>query len=63
MAQHRLIDNEAARRVTDGRYAFLEEGVIPAPSAGEWVATWQPGPSSSKDVRRRIPKKAGSKKL
>jgi alkylation response protein AidB-like acyl-CoA dehydrogenase len=51
------IDGAASRRVTDGRYAFLEEGVVPAPTAGEWVATWQPGASTSTDVRRRIPKK------
>jgi alkylation response protein AidB-like acyl-CoA dehydrogenase len=56
------IDNEASRRVTDGRYVFLEDGVIPAPTSGEWVATWQPGPSSATDVRRRIPKKSTSKK-
>jgi hypothetical protein len=56
------IDNEASRRVTDGRYVFLEDGVIPAPTSGEWVATWQPGPSSATDVRRRIPKKSTPKK-
>ncbi len=50
------IDGAASRRVTDGRYAFLEEGVIPAPTSGEWVATWQPGESTSPDVRRRIPR-------
>jgi hypothetical protein len=49
-------DGSLARKVTEGRYAFLEDGVIPASSAGEWVATWQPGPSTEKDVRRRIPK-------
>jgi alkylation response protein AidB-like acyl-CoA dehydrogenase len=52
------IDVEASRRVTDGRYTFLEEGVVPAPAAGEWVASWQPGPTSSTDVRRRIPPRA-----
>jgi alkylation response protein AidB-like acyl-CoA dehydrogenase len=49
------IDNEAAKRVTGGRYAFLEDGVVPAPAEGEWVASWKPGASKQKDVRRRIP--------
>ena len=49
------IDGVASKRVTEGRYAFLEEGVVPAPGGGEWVATWQPGPSTAEDARRRIP--------
>jgi hypothetical protein len=44
-----------ARKVTDGRYAFVEEGVVPPPADGAWVAPWQPGESTAKDVRRRIP--------
>jgi len=44
-----------ARKVTEGRYAFVEEGVVPPPTDGEWVAPWQPGESTAKDVRRRIP--------
>jgi hypothetical protein len=54
------IDGTASRRVTDGRYVFLEEGVVPAPTEGDWVSTWQPGPSTEKDVRRRIPKRSDS---
>jgi alkylation response protein AidB-like acyl-CoA dehydrogenase len=48
------LDLRAARRVTEGRYAFLEEGVLPPPSEGPWVAHWEPGPSSEDDVRRRL---------
>ena len=48
------IDAAAAKRVAAGRYTFLEEGVIPAPETGEWVAHWEPGPSQVADVRRRI---------
>jgi alkylation response protein AidB-like acyl-CoA dehydrogenase len=44
-----------ARKVTEGRYAFAEEGVVPPPTDGEWVAPWQPGESTAEDVRRRIP--------
>jgi Acyl-CoA dehydrogenase, C-terminal domain/Acyl-CoA dehydrogenase, C-terminal, bacterial type len=52
------IDNEAARRVMDGRYAFVEDGVLAPPTEGEWVSTWEPGPATTPDVRRRIPPRA-----
>jgi len=48
------LDREAARRVVDGRYAALEDGVLPLPEAGEWVSSWQPGASTVDDVRRRL---------
>jgi alkylation response protein AidB-like acyl-CoA dehydrogenase len=48
------IDTKAARRIVDGRYSFLEEGVVPIPT-GEWVAPWNPGASEAEDVRRRLP--------
>jgi len=50
------IEVEAAKRVLAGRYRFLEEGVITVPAEGEWVSTWEPGPSTEEDVRRRIPR-------
>jgi alkylation response protein AidB-like acyl-CoA dehydrogenase len=50
-------DVAIAKKVGQGRYAFLEEGVLPPPDDGEWVASWQPGPSTTADVRRRIPKR------
>jgi len=49
------LDVEAARRVLDGRYAFLEQGLVPRSPEGAWVAAWQPGPATVEDVRRRIP--------
>ncbi|MET0415229.1 MAG: acyl-CoA dehydrogenase family protein [Actinoplanes sp.] len=49
------IDVKAARRVLDGRYAFLEEGTISPPDDLAWVAAWQPGAATVEDVRRRIP--------
>jgi alkylation response protein AidB-like acyl-CoA dehydrogenase len=49
-------DGELARRVMSGRYTFLEEGVIAPPATGEWVASWQPGPARTADVRRRVPR-------
>jgi alkylation response protein AidB-like acyl-CoA dehydrogenase len=50
------VDGKAAKRVLEGRYAFLEEGVVPVPGDQPWVAPWKPGPSTAADVRRRIPK-------
>jgi alkylation response protein AidB-like acyl-CoA dehydrogenase len=47
-------DVRLARRVADGRYAYVEEGIVPPVSAGEWVAHWTPGPSTEPDVRRRV---------
>jgi alkylation response protein AidB-like acyl-CoA dehydrogenase len=49
------VDVEAARRVAGGRYAFLEQGVVPRSTEHAWVAAWQPGPATVEDVRRRIP--------
>ncbi|GAA4462781.1 acyl-CoA dehydrogenase family protein [Phytohabitans houttuyneae] len=49
------LDSKVAKRVLDGRYEFVEDGVVPPPSTGAWVSTWEPGPSTAQDVRRRIP--------
>ncbi|MDQ7902970.1 acyl-CoA dehydrogenase family protein [Phytohabitans sp. ZYX-F-186] len=49
------LDTKVARRVLEGRYEFLEDGIVPPPSDAAWVATWEPGPSAAEDVRRRIP--------
>ncbi|MCP2327461.1 hypothetical protein HDA40_005968 [Hamadaea flava] len=48
-------DVRGSTRIVDGRYAFLEDGILPPPESGDWVATWEPGPSSETDVRRRLP--------
>jgi alkylation response protein AidB-like acyl-CoA dehydrogenase len=47
------VDGKAAKRVLAGRYAFLEDGVVLPPTEGELVASWEPGPSTAEDVRRR----------
>src|SRR3954452_3384344 len=49
------LDVRAAQRVLDGRYTFLEDGVIDYPSDLAWVAAWEPGAATVEDVRRRIP--------
>ena len=49
------VDVKAAQAVLAGRYAFLEEGVVPPPADGTRVAGWEPGPSTAEDTRRRLP--------
>jgi alkylation response protein AidB-like acyl-CoA dehydrogenase len=59
---HKLWDNTddrdvaLAKRVAEGRYTWLEAGVLAPPSEGDWVSTWEPGPSTEPDVRRRLPR-------
>jgi hypothetical protein len=47
-------DYRRAKDIVAGRYEFIEEGILPASSAGEWVASWEPGPSTLADTRRRL---------
>ncbi|MFI5895977.1 acyl-CoA dehydrogenase family protein [Actinoplanes sp. NPDC051513] len=49
------LDVRAAKRVLDGRYAFLEDGVIGDTGGAAWVGAWEAGPATVDDVRRRIP--------
>ena len=47
-------DGAAARKVLDGRYASLEEGILAHDDDRPWVASWAPGPTQTEDVRRRV---------
>jgi alkylation response protein AidB-like acyl-CoA dehydrogenase len=47
-------DAAAARKVLDGRYASLEDGILIHDDERPWVASWASGPARTEDVRRRI---------
>jgi len=47
-------DVALARRVLDGRYTWLEAGMIDASEGtGPWIAPWRDGPSGRESVARR----------
>lgn len=48
------MDVRLARRVLDGRYTFLEEGIIDPSLEGPWIAPQRTGPSMFDDVHRHI---------
>ncbi|MQA24747.1 MAG: acyl-CoA dehydrogenase [Micromonosporaceae bacterium] len=50
-----VADGRVARRLVDGDYAWLEQGVLPLDDTGPLVSEWSPGASSEKDTSRRIP--------
>ncbi|HJQ46463.1 MAG TPA: acyl-CoA dehydrogenase family protein [Amycolatopsis sp.] len=48
-------DHTLTRRVLDGRYTWLEDGVFdPSEGTGPWIADWPAGPSTATDVHRSI---------
>ncbi len=55
-------DVALAKKVASGHYTSIEAGVLPPPSEGEWVSSWEPGPSAVPDVRRRIPRPPSSRR-
>jgi alkylation response protein AidB-like acyl-CoA dehydrogenase len=46
------VDRRIARRVSEGRYQWLEEGVVDPSTDGPWIAAAEPGPSKREDVHR-----------
>ncbi|MBP2704901.1 acyl-CoA dehydrogenase family protein [Microbispora sp. RL4-1S] len=47
-------DVRLARLVLDGRYMFVEEGVLDPSLDGPWISPSRPGPSEFEDVHRHI---------
>ncbi|ETK33093.1 acyl-CoA dehydrogenase family protein [Microbispora sp. ATCC PTA-5024] len=47
-------DVRLTRRVLEGRYAFLEDGVLDPSLDGPWIAAQRPGPSEAEDVHRHV---------
>ncbi|RJO77272.1 acyl-CoA dehydrogenase [Nocardia panacis] len=44
-------DHAMTRRVLEGRYRRLEDGVLdPSEGTGPWIAEWQPGPSTEANL-------------
>jgi hypothetical protein len=47
-------DHALAVSTLDGKYAWLEAGIIdPSEGTGPWIATWEPGPSTEDNMGRR----------
>ncbi len=47
-----VVDARIARRVSEGRYQWLEEGIVDPSTDGPWIAAAEPGPSKREDVHR-----------
>jgi hypothetical protein len=49
-------DHGLARKILDGRYSWLEEGILDPSSDGPWISEAAPGPSQRKNLRRTVPR-------
>jgi alkylation response protein AidB-like acyl-CoA dehydrogenase len=48
-------DAALARRVLEGRYTWLEDGILDlSEGTGPWISRWEPGPSTEPNVARRV---------
>ncbi|HEU4360565.1 MAG TPA: acyl-CoA dehydrogenase family protein [Mycobacterium sp.] len=54
-------DAQLAREVLQGRYTWLEEGILDqSEGTGPWIAAWEPGASTEPDLSRRFLTISGS---
>lgn len=47
-------DVALAKKLLAGRYRFAEDGIVAPPDDGEWVASWEPGPSTEPNLLRKL---------
>ncbi|HEY2442552.1 MAG TPA: acyl-CoA dehydrogenase family protein [Streptosporangiaceae bacterium] len=47
-------DVKLAHQVLDGRYTWLEEGIVDPSTPGPWIASADPGPSKTENVHRHV---------
>ena len=53
--QHRQLRCSPGGHLLEGRYTWLEEGIIDqSEGTGPWIAHWEPGPSTEANLARRF---------
>jgi alkylation response protein AidB-like acyl-CoA dehydrogenase len=53
-------DRQIAKQLLEGKYTWLERGILDPSIDGPWIADATPGPSTHEDQRRIVPPASGS---